>query len=113
MTTYLLGEITKSHESPDYIPVGIVAREGSQFSQVRVVSSDQIPSRYRPVTGIGAMMLENLEPTLSGATKPNSGALTNIRFVNIVDVNETGTLADRATKLFNIHVKPHYNNSTQ
>lgn len=106
MTTYILGSLTKSLFEPNFIPIGIVVRE-NETVEVRVVSPDQIPERYKPTDQLSQLILTNIEPIFHD-TLESSSHPTNLYFTIVTLEEETGSLAERADRLFQQYVQPRY-----
>lgn len=106
MATYILGSLTKSLFEPHSIPIGIVARENEKV-EVRVVSLDQVPEKYKPTDQLSKLILTNIEHIFRD-TREASSHPTNLYFTTLTVSEGIGSLAERADRLFQQYVQPHY-----
>lgn len=106
MTTYLLGSLTKDLLDPDYIPVGIVVRDGENV-EVRIVDVKKIEEKYIPDDLLSKRILANLEEIFKEINTP-SGYPTNLYFSLLNLPEKPDDLSKLADDLFAKDVLSHY-----
>jgi hypothetical protein len=101
MRQYFLGKITRN--PPEYIPVGVVAREGEQ-TEVRIISPKLVPLHYVPGRN-GYLIVTELKHFFREVRKEQGKML---RFEKIDPIGDEDTLEDQANRLFEKYVLPYY-----
>jgi hypothetical protein len=103
MATYLLGLWTPDLSKLEYMPVGVIVRDGDELA-MRLIGESLLPEEYRPKSEISRSVWKNMVNIFREQKEYSSGP-ANLYFTK-PSLEFEGSLEEKADQLFEQAVVP-------